>query len=100
VGGANNLTKDTIGALKKHGGLSNVVIVAKLISFGANGMNVFQGVRNGVIHQMKDMYSPCLGGIHCMVHHTNLAMQTLSQIFIMKSIKYLLQSLYFFSFTF
>ncbi len=30
-----------MGALKKHGGFSNVDIVTKLISFGANGVNVF-----------------------------------------------------------
>jgi hypothetical protein len=88
-----------MGALKEHGGLFDVVIVVKLISFSANGMNVFQGVFNNVIHQMQDMYSPHLEAFHCMVHHTNLAMQTLFQIRIMKSIKYLLQSLYFFSFT-
>jgi hypothetical protein len=30
-----------MGALKKHGGFSNVDIATKLISFGANGVNVF-----------------------------------------------------------
>ncbi len=98
-GGVDYLTKDIMDALKKHGGLFYVVIVAKLISFGFDGVNVFQGVRNGVTHQMQYMYSPHLGGIHCMVHCTNLVMQTLFQIPIMKSIKDLLQSLYFSSFT-
>jgi hypothetical protein len=32
-----------MGALRKHGGLSYANIVEKLISFGAYGMNVFQG---------------------------------------------------------
>jgi hypothetical protein len=63
-------------------------------------MNVFQGVHNGVTRQMQDYkYSPCLEGIHCMAHHTNLVVQTLFQIPIMKSIEHLLQSLYFFSLT-
>jgi len=63
-------------------------------------MNVFQGVHNGVTHEMQDYnYSHCLEGIHCMAHHTNLVLQTLFQIPIMKSIEYLLQSLYVFPLT-
>jgi hypothetical protein len=30
-----------MGVLKEHGGFFYVVIAAKLISFGANGVNVF-----------------------------------------------------------
>jgi hypothetical protein len=42
-------------------------------SFIVDGMNVFQGVHNGVICQMQDYkYSLCSEGIHCMAHHTNL----------------------------
>jgi len=68
-------------------------------SFGVDGMNVFQGVHNGVTYQMQDYkYSPCSEGIRCMAHRTTLIVQTLFQILIMKSIKELLQSLYFFSF--
>jgi hypothetical protein len=37
---ADNLTKVITGALKEHGGLFDVD-VTKLISFGANGVNVF-----------------------------------------------------------
>jgi hypothetical protein len=47
-------------------------IATKLFSFGANGVNVFQWVRNGVIHQMQDKYSQHLEGIHCMAHRTHL----------------------------
>jgi hypothetical protein len=47
-------------------------------------------VRNGVIHQMQDKYFPHWEVIHCMAHHTNLVVQTLLQIFIMKSIEDLL----------
>jgi hypothetical protein len=48
-GGADNLTKVFMGAFKKHGCFFNVDFVAKLISFGVDGVNVFQGVCNGVI---------------------------------------------------
>jgi hypothetical protein len=38
--------------LKKHGGVSDVDITIKLMSFGNDGVNVFQGVRKGVTCQM------------------------------------------------
>jgi hypothetical protein len=60
-------------ALKEHGGLFNTNVVAKLMSFGANGVNVFQGVNNGVTHITKNKYSLHLKGIHCMAHYTNLS---------------------------
>jgi hypothetical protein len=59
-----------MGAFKEHGGFSNVGFVAKLISFGVDGVNGVQGVCNGVICQMQDKYSPHLEGIHCMVNRT------------------------------
>jgi hypothetical protein len=69
-----------------------------LISFGVDGVNVFQKVCNGVICQMQDNYSPHSEGMHCMAHCTNMVVQTLFQIPIVKSIKDLLQSLYSFFF--
>ncbi len=35
-GGVNNLTKVIMGVLKEHGDLSDVDVVAKLISFGVD----------------------------------------------------------------
>jgi len=40
-GGADNLTKVIMGALKEHGGFFNIHITTKLISFGVDGVNVF-----------------------------------------------------------
>jgi hypothetical protein len=42
-----------------------------LLSFGIDGVNLFQGVKNGVTHEIQDKYAPHLEGIHCMAHHTN-----------------------------
>ncbi len=39
--GAHNMTKVIMGALKEHGGLFDINVVIKLISFGANEVNVF-----------------------------------------------------------
>jgi len=49
-------------------------------------MNVFQGVPNGVAHQMQNKYYSHLEDIHCMAHCTNMDVQTLFQIHIVKSI--------------
>jgi hypothetical protein len=38
-------------ALRKHVGVFDIDVVAKLLSFGADDVNVFQRVRNGVTRQ-------------------------------------------------
>ncbi len=52
-GYVDNLTKVIIEALKIHGNVSNANITTKLISFRANGVNVFQGLHNAISHQIK-----------------------------------------------
>lgn len=49
-GGSDNLTKVIMGVLKKEGGVFDANVARKLMSFGANGVDDFQGVRNGVTH--------------------------------------------------
>jgi hypothetical protein len=51
-GAAYNLIKVVMGALKKHGGVSDVDVSRKLMSFRNDGVNVFQGVRKGLTRQM------------------------------------------------
>jgi hypothetical protein len=52
----------------------------KAICLRANGVNVFHGNNNGVTKQIKDNYTPHFIGVHCMAHHTNLVVQTLSKL--------------------
>ncbi len=40
-GGFDNLTKMLMDVLKKHVGVFNIDVVAKLLSFGIDGVNVF-----------------------------------------------------------
>jgi hypothetical protein len=47
------------------------------MSFGVNGVHVFQRVQNGVTHQIQNKFTPHLQGSHYMAHHTNLVVQTL-----------------------
>jgi hypothetical protein len=46
---ANNLTKVIVTSLPYNGGFFDTHLVSKLISFGVNGVLVFQGVKIGVI---------------------------------------------------
>jgi hypothetical protein len=48
------------------------VDIAKLMSFRAKDMNVFQGVHNGVAHEMQNKYYSHSKDIHCMAHCTNM----------------------------
>jgi len=60
--------------LKEHGGFFYTNVVVTLMSFGANGVIVFQGVNNGVTHIMQNKSSFPFKGIHCnMAHYTNLS---------------------------
>jgi hypothetical protein len=80
--------------LEQYGGLVRPDIAAKLVSFGADGVSVFQGVRTGVTVQLKENHAPFVFGMHCMSHRTNLAVQTLSQVPLVTRIEELLQGLY------
>jgi hypothetical protein len=51
-GGSDNLTKVVMGALKKHGSVFHANAIRTFMFFKTNGVNVFQRVRNGVIHQI------------------------------------------------
>jgi len=43
-------------------------LVSKLINFGVNGVLVFQGVKIGVITQLKGKHAPFMLGVHCVAH--------------------------------
>jgi hypothetical protein len=73
-----NFLSTLLEAMKAYGGLPPLEIAGKLISFSADGVSVFQGVRTGMTVQLKDNHAPFVMGIHYMSHRTNLAVQTLS----------------------
>jgi len=78
VGSRNdNLTKVIMKALMIGGGVLRDQIAHKLICFGVDGVNVFQGTQSGVTKQIKENYAPHFIKVHCMAHRTNLVMQTL-----------------------
>jgi hypothetical protein len=92
--GADSLFAMIESALLEEGGLSREEIGKKLICFGADGVNVFQGHHNGCITQMHDFYAPFSLGVHCMAHRMNLVIGTLSLYPLVSNIEGLLASLH------
>ncbi|KAG0572981.1 hypothetical protein KC19_VG138700 [Ceratodon purpureus] len=93
-GGANHLTIVLISAIEKGGGISKQECVNKLASFGADGVNTFQGKRSRVVKQLQNRFAPRVMGIHCMAHRTNLAVEALSKLEVVSRIEAMLASLF------
>jgi hypothetical protein len=66
-------------ALMIRGGMLKDQIAQKLICFGADGVDVFQSTKSGVI-KIKENYAHHSIKVHCMAHCTNLDVQTLLQL--------------------
>jgi hypothetical protein len=66
--------------LSWYGGILEMELVEKMICFGTDGVAVFQGSRNGVIQQLKEKHAPFVIGVHDFAHHTNLAVEALSNL--------------------
>ncbi len=88
------LTKVIMEALMIVGGVPRDQIAQKLICFGANGVDVFQGIKSGVTKQIKENYAPHSIGVHCMAHCTNLVMQSLSRLPLVIRLENMLQTLH------
>ncbi len=92
---SNNLKCELVDDMVLFGDLCQETIASKLIAFGANGVNVFQGIRTGVITvQLKEENAPFMISVHYMSHHINLVVQTLSKMGIVRKIEDVMQSLY------
>jgi hypothetical protein len=80
--------------LSWHGGISEMELAEKLICFGADGVAVFQGSRNGVIQQLKEKHAPFVIGVHDFAHRTNLAVEALSNLPVVQRLESLCKSLH------
>jgi hypothetical protein len=58
--------------MMKGGELNREELFKKLLCFGLDGLNVFQGSRTRVTKQIKDSQAPFSMGLHCVTHRTNL----------------------------
>ncbi len=69
------------------GDLCQEIIAFKLITFGADWLSVFQGIRIGVIVQSKEDNAPVMISVHCISHHTYLTIQFFFKMGIVKKIE-------------
>jgi hypothetical protein len=77
-------------ALMHEGILMKDLISKKLMTFGVDGVFVFQSIRSGVIWQLFDGWAPHSMGVHYMVHKTNLVVQNLLHLQMVNKIEGLL----------
>ncbi len=75
--GVNNSTQVLVQSLMNQGGLTKDIIGKRLMTFGVDGVYVFQGVRSRVTKHIYDGWAPHSMGMHCMAYRMNLAVQTL-----------------------
>ena len=93
-GSASNLTEVIVEAMKTDGGISRRTVAEKFVSFGADGVSVFQGSRTGVTRRLKDDHAPWMHGNHCMSHRFQLAIMILSKMGVVSNVEDLLGGLY------
>ncbi len=78
--GVDNLIQVLMQVLMHQGGLTKDLICIKFMTFGADGVFVFQATRSSGTWQIFDAWAPHSIGVHCMAHKTNLVVQTLSHL--------------------
>jgi len=89
-----NLTKLIMWNLVEFGGMIETNVANKLVCFGADGVTNFEGLRYGVTMKLMQNHVPFVSGVHCMAHHTNLVVQTLSNLNLVGKIKSLPASMH------
>jgi hypothetical protein len=59
------------------GGLGKEIMASGLVSFGVDGVLVFQNINTSVTMQLHNEYASHMVGVYYVAHCTNLVMQTL-----------------------
>jgi hypothetical protein len=67
-GTIDNFTKVIMDNVLQYGGLLKSDLASKLINFGAYGISVFQGAKNGVTTKLKEKFAPYMLRVHCVAH--------------------------------
>jgi hypothetical protein len=71
-------------------GLKEEECGSKLVSFGVDAVNTFQGFKSRITFQIQCQYVPFIMNMHCVVHWTNLTIQTLLNLSLVSHIEGLL----------
>jgi len=57
-----------MNSLMTQRGLKEEEFASRLVCFGVNEVNAFQGLRSIIIVQIQHGYIPFVIGVHCMAH--------------------------------
>ncbi len=71
---SDDIKRILVDVMVLYGYLTQESVASKLITFGTNGVSVFQGVITSVTIQLKDQTTPFMTGMHYMSHRTNLVL--------------------------
>jgi hypothetical protein len=76
INGSNveNIIKFVVQSLLQERSLGQTNIATKLVAFGLDGVNVFQGATSNVTKQIEETCTPFSLGMHCVSHMTKLVM--------------------------
>lgn len=75
--GGENMTKLINETLITKNALNKEKMMRKLVSFGVDGVVMFQDIRINVTIHIQDKYVPHMVSVHCMAHRMNLVIQVL-----------------------
>ncbi len=83
-----------MNSMMKGGRLSREELSKKLMCFGANEVNMFQGGKIKVTKQIKDSWAPFSMGVHCVAHYTNLVVKSLGDLTLIVKIEGFMLNMY------
>jgi len=89
-----NLTLILIQALMHQRGLTKKLNGNRFMTFGVDGVFVFQGTKLGVTQQIFDGWVSYFMGVHYVAHRTNLGVQIVSHLQMVNRFEGLFQNLY------
>jgi hypothetical protein len=81
-----NLASLIVQSLINYGGYNEKNITNKLVCFGTNGVTIFQGLKFNVTIQLMLTHAPFVTNVHYTTHITNLVVQTLSGLGLVKKL--------------
>jgi hypothetical protein len=87
-----NIKNMNLVVLVTYGGLIDKQIFEHLMCLGVDGVSTFQGVKSRIIALIITQQMPIFIEIHCIMHRTNLELQSLSSMLMISKLEDLFQS--------
>jgi hypothetical protein len=91
---SDQITQTIMNVVERDGGLSTEEVRQWLLCFESDGALVLQGKKNGFVVQIQGSHAPHCQDMHCVAHRIDLAVEVLSELDMVSSIKKLLKKLH------